>query len=221
MKAAIADKEVKDFEKPDNIVSAKICSDSGKKATDKCKNTYTEIFVEGTVPEDCDGHTTLTICKETGKIATEFCPDTEEKVYTEKIDTEKAGNWTTHSRSNTTEPPTEVCNVHTKAEEIDVPNVVGKTQTEAKKSLESAGFVVKILQNEDSSKAKGLVLKQSATKAAKGATITITVNSYSGGSTATNTTTGGNSSSNTVTNSVTGGNTSNKNTVKNETVKED
>lgn len=221
MKAAIADKEVKDFEKPDNIVSAKICSDSGKKATDKCKNTYTEIFVEGTVPEDCDGHTTLTICKETGKIATEFCPDTEEKVYTEKIDTEKAGNWTTHSRSNTTEPPTEVCNVHTKAQEIEVPNVVGKTQADAKKALESAGFVVKILQNEDSSKAKGLVLKQSATKAAKGATITITVNSYSGGSTATNTTTGGNSSSNTVTNSVTGGNTSNKNTVKNETVKED
>ena len=220
MKAAIADKEVKDFEKPDNIVSAKICSDSGKKATDKCKNTYTEIFVEGTVPEDCDGHTTLTICKETGKIATEFCPDTEEKVYTEKIDTEKAGNWTTHSRSNTTEPPTEVCNVHTKAEEIDVPNVVGKTQTEAKKSLETAGFTVKILQNEDSSKAKGIVLKQSATKAAKGATITITVNSYSGGSTVTNTT-GGNSSSNTVTNSVTGGNTSSKNTVKNETVKED
>ena len=221
MKAAIADKEVKDFEKPDNIVSAKICSDSGKKATDKCKNTYTEIFVEGTVPEDCDGHTTLTICKETGKIATECCPDTEEKVYTEKIDTEKAGNWTTHSRSNTTDLPTVVCNVHTKAQEIEVPNVVGKTQADAKKALESAGFVVKILQNEDSSKAKGLVLKQSATKAAKGATITITVNSYSGGSTATNTTTGGNSSSNTVTNSVTGGNTSNKNTVKNETVKED
>ena len=94
MKAAIADKEVKDFEKPDNIVSAKICSDSGKKATDKCKNTYTEIFVEGTVPEDCDGHTTLTICKETGKIATEFCPDTEEKVYTEKIDT--AGVYSTY-----------------------------------------------------------------------------------------------------------------------------
>ena len=213
MKAAIADKEVKDFEKPDNIVSAKICSDSGKKATDKCKNTYTEIFVEGTVPEDCDGHTTLTICKETGKIATEFCPDTEEKVYTEKIDTEKAGNWTTHSRSNTTEPPTEVCNVHTKAEEIDVPNVVGKTQTEAKKSLEAAGFVVKILQNEDSSKAKGIVLKQSATKAAKGAEIVITVNTYNGG----NAGSSGNKPTNTAgenkpSNTVTGGNTAVGNT---------
>lgn len=214
------DLEVKDFTKPDNIVTAKICLDSGKKATDKCKNTYTEIFVEGTVPEECTGHTTLTICKETGKIATEFCPDTEEKVYTEKIDTEKKGNWTTKNPSNTTNPPTEVCNVHTKAQEIEVPNVVGKTQADAKKALESAGFVVKILQNEDSSKAKGLVLKQSATKATKGATITITVNSYSGGSTVTNTT-GGNSSSNTITNSVSEGNTTNTNTTKNETVKKD
>lgn len=221
MKDAIEGKEVKDFTEPDNIVSAKICKVSGKKATDKCTNTYTEIFVEGTVPEECDGHTTLTICKETGKIATEFCPDTEEKSYIEEIDTEKAGNWKTDGGSSKNNPPTEVCDVHTKAQEIDVPNVVGKTQADAKKALESAGFVVKILQNEDSSKAKGIVLKQSATKAAKGATITITVNSYSGGSTATNTTTGGNSSSNTVTNSVTGGNTSNKNTVKNETVKED
>ena len=89
--------EVKDFTEPDNIVTAKICLDSGKKATDKCKNTYTEIFVNGTVPADCDGHTTVTICKETNKVATEFCPDTEERVYTEEIDTEKAGNWTTHS----------------------------------------------------------------------------------------------------------------------------
>lgn len=213
------DLETKDFTKPDNIVTAKICLDSGKKATDKCKNTYNEIFVEGTVPEECTGHTTLTICKETGKIATEFCPDTEEKVYTEKIDTEKKGNWTTKSLSNTINPPTEVCEVHTKAPEIDVPNVVGKNQADAKKALESAGFVVKILQNEDSSKAKGIVLKQSATKAAKGATITITVNSYSGGSSNTNTT-GGNSSTNN-TNSVNGGNTVNNNNVKNETVKDD
>ena len=215
------DLETKEFTKPDNIVTAKICLDSGKKATDKCKNTYTEIFVEGTVPGECTGHTTLTICKETGKIATEFCTDTEEKVYTQEIDTEKKGNWTTKSLSNTITPPTEICDVHTKAEEINVPNVVGKKQEEAKKALESAGFVVKILQNEDSSKAKGIVLKQSATKAAKGSTITITVNSYSGGGSTQTNTTGGNSvANNTNTNSVSGGNTTNTNSVKNET-KED
>ena len=227
MKVVHQNLEVKDFTEPDNIVTAKICLDSGKKATDKCKNTYTEIFVDGTVPEDCNGHTTVKICKETNKLATEFCPDTEERVYTAKIDTEKAGNWETHSLKNTTEPPTEVCNVHTKAPEVDVPNVVGKTQAEAKKTLEAAGFVVKILENEDSSKAKGIVLKQSATKSTKGATITITVNSYAGGtggsggstnSTNTNTNTGGSKPSNTTS----GGNTAaGGNAVKNETTEED
>ena len=220
MKVVHKNLEVKDFTEPDNIVSAKICLDSGKKATDKCKNTYTEIFVKGTVPEDCNGHTTVTICKETNKVATEFCPDTEEIVYTEEIDTEKAGNWTTKSLKNTTEPPTDVCDVHTTAQEIDVPNVVGKTQADAKETLEEAGFVVKIIQNEDTTKRKGIVLKQSATKAAKGATITITVNSYDGGgSTNTTTNTITNSISNTVSNNTTNNNTA-ENTTGNEVAEE-
>ncbi len=220
MKVVHQNLEVKDFIQPDNIVSAKICLDSGKKATDKCKNTYTEIFVKGTVPEDCNGHTTVTICKETNKVATEFCPDTEERVYTEEIDTEKAGNWTTKSLKNTTEPPTDVCDVHTTAQEVDVPNVVGKTQADAKETLEEAGFVVKILQNEDTTKRKGIVLKQSATKAAKGATITITVNSYDGGgSTNTTTNTITNSISNTVSNNTTDNNTA-ENTTGNEVAEE-
>ena len=196
------DLEVKDFIEPDNIVTAKICLDSGKKATDKCKNTYNEIFVEGTVPEECNGHTTVKICKETNKVATEFCTDTEERVYTEKIDTEKAGNWTTHSLKNTTEPPKEVCDVHTKAPEIDVPNVVGKTQAEAKKILEDAGFKVNISQNEIATEKKGVVLKQSTTKAVKGATITITVNDYDGGTSSSGGSSGGNSN---TTNTTTGG----------------
>lgn len=221
------DLEVKDFVEPDNIVTAKICLDSGKKATDKCKNTYTEIFVQGTVPEDCNGHTTLKICKETNKIATEFCTDTEERVYTEEIDTEKAGNWTTHSLQNTTKPPKDVCDVHTSAPEIKVPNVVGKTEAEARKALESAGFKVKVTQNEESSKSKGIVLKQSATKAAKGSTITITVNTYNGGTSSsggntntntntTNTTTGGGKPTNSTGN---GNTTTGGNTQKNETVR--
>lgn len=202
--------ETKDFVKPDNIVSAKICTDSGKKATDKCKNTYTEIFVKGTVPEECKGHTVVEICKETNKLATEFCPDKEERLYTEEIDTEKKGNWKTRSLKETVKPPKDTCDVHTKAEEIDVPNVVGKTQSEAKKALENAGFEVKILQDEDRSKKQNVVLKQSATKAPKGSTISITVNSYKGGG---NTTT--NTTSNTTGNAITSsGNTTASNKVK-------
>ena len=121
---------------------------------------------------------------------------------------------------NTTEPPTDVCDVHTTAQEVDVPNVVGKTQADAKETLEEAGFVVKILQNEDSTKRKGIVLKQSATKAAKGATITITVNSYDGGgSTNTTTNTITNSISNTVSNNTTDNNTA-ENTTGNEVAEE-
>ena len=75
-----------------------------------------------------------------------------------------------------------------------MPIVVGKTKDAAQKALEDAGFKVKILEDEDSSKAKNIVLKQSATKASKGATITITVNSYNGGTS--------NKPTNTVDNSV-------------------
>ena len=227
MKSANADKEVKDFDEPENIVSEKICLDSGKKATSKCRNTYTEIFVKGTVPEDCEGHTTLKICTDTNKIATEYCPNTEVRVYTEEIDTEKAGNWETKSRANTTKPPTAVCDVHTTAQQINVPNVVGKTLADAKDTLENAGFVVKVLENEDSSKKKGVVLKQSSTKAAKGSTITITVNTYDGGGSSsggntTNTTGGGNTT--TGGNTTGGGNTTtggNSNTTGNETSDEE
>lgn len=227
MKSANADKEVKDFDEPENIVSEKICLDSGKKATSKCRNTYTEIFVKGTVPEDCEGHTTLKICTDTNKIATEYCPNTEVRVYTEEIDTEKAGNWETKSRANTTKPPTAVCDVHTTAQQINVPNVVGKTLADAKDTLENAGFVVKVLENEDSSKKKGVVLKQSSTKAAKGSTITITINTYDGGGSSsggntTNTTGGGNTT--TGGNTTGGGNTTtggNSNTTGNETSDEE
>lgn len=217
MKEANSSKEVKDFTKPDNIVSEKICKDSGKKATSKCKNTYTEIFVKGTVPEECSGHVTAKICKETNKLATEFCPDTEEKVYTEEIDTEKAGNWKTKNPSGGAKPPEETCNVHTKAPDIDVPNVVGKTKSEAQKILENAGFKVKVQEDEDKSKKKDVVLKQSATKASKGSTISITVNTYNGGGSGSNTNTNTvnkNETSNTVTN-VGGGNQTVENKVEN------
>ena len=187
MKGVHQDLETKDFNKPENIVTATICQDSGKKATSECKNKYTEVFVQGTVPGDCSGHTSLEICKETNKIATEFCPDKEERLFTEEIDTEKKGNWKTRTLSKTTKPPEDTCDVHTKAAEIAVPNVVGKTSKEAKETLEKAGFIVKVLEDEDSKKKQGVVLKQSATKAAKGSTITITVNTYKGGTGTTNT----------------------------------
>ncbi len=78
----------KDFEKPDTIKSATICTKCGKLALDICEHAQggsavrKEYFAAGTVPtEFCDCHVAVTVCKDSGKRATEFCPNTEDKVY--------------------------------------------------------------------------------------------------------------------------------------------
>ena len=72
------------FKRPSNVVYAKICQESGRLATDSCTKTLSEVFVKGTIPGQCEGHTKLKICKETGKIATEYCKEVEEKTYVKK-----------------------------------------------------------------------------------------------------------------------------------------
>ncbi len=185
MKNIHKDLEAKKFEQPEGIKTLSICKATGKRATENCKDTYSEIFSSENIPGNCDGHTTVKICKETGKIATEFCTDTEEKVFGVVIDTEKNANWS--PKQKVEEAPKEKCDVHKEAQKIDVPNVVGKTEKQATDELKKAGFKVKVLKDNDKNKAKGVVLKQSSTKAAKGSEISITVNQYNGG-TASNTT---------------------------------
>lgn len=85
------------FKKPDNIVSAKICTKSGKLAVDGVCNhalggstVRTEYFAKGTVPtEKCDVHVKYTICKDSGKLATNFCPNVQDIVYLIKEETSK------------------------------------------------------------------------------------------------------------------------------------
>ena len=163
------------FEKPSNIVSATICLDSGKVATDECDRTYTEYFVKGTIPGDCEGHTKLTICTETGKIANENCPNVEEKIYTKKPEKEDTTSWRTNDGGKY-DVPTETCDVHTK-KEVTVPNVIGKTKEDAMKILKDLGLTVTV-ETEESSKESGIVINQSNKEGSKitvGNTITITV----------------------------------------------
>ena len=71
--------------------------------------------------------------------------------------------------------------VSTGVEKATVPDVIGKSQADAKKTLEAQGFVVAVTTAEDSSKENGIVLKQSidsGKSVEKGSTITITVNNY-------------------------------------------
>lgn len=163
------------FEKPSNIVSAKICMDSGKQATESCTRTYREYFVKGTIPGECEGHKKLTICKDTGKIATENCPNTEEKTYIQKPEKEDTTLWKTND-GNKYDIPTETCDIHTK-KQITMPNVIGKTKEEAMKKLKDLGLTVKI-ETKESSKKEGIVIEQSkkeGTKIFAGDTITITI----------------------------------------------
>ena len=106
--------------------------------------------------------------------------------------------------------------VSTGVEKATVPDVIGKSQADAKKTLEAQGFVVAVTTSEDSSKENGIVLKQSldsGKSVEKGTTITITVNNYEASKSLT---------VNMNIKAITGGyseETSNSNTTENKTVK--
>lgn len=74
--------EYRDFTKPNGLVSAAVCRESGKLPIGGvCDNdprgsaVYTEYFAEGTVPtEYCDHHTVATMCSLSGQLAGGYCP---------------------------------------------------------------------------------------------------------------------------------------------------
>ena len=177
MKDVHKDLDGERFKRPKNIVSAKICMDSGRAATDECTRTYTEEFVSGTVPGKCDGHKKVEICKETGKLATEYCPETEEKTYLSTPEKEIKPNWKTNAGKKYEEIK-DTCDKHTEATmSITVVNVIGKTETEARNLLK--GLTITIVYENDATKTNGVVLTQSladGTKAKKGDAITLTIN---------------------------------------------
>lgn len=89
--------EKKSFTMPDSIVSAKICTKSGKLAVEGLcdhyiggNSTRVEYFAKGSEPiEKCDVHVKATICKDSSALATEFCPigSHKEAVYLNKTET--------------------------------------------------------------------------------------------------------------------------------------
>ena len=165
------------FKRPSSVVYAKICQDSGGLATELCTRTMSEVFVKGTIPSQCEGHTKLKICKQTGKIANEYCKDIEEKVYTAKPPKENTNLWSTNP-GDKYNIPTETCDIH-KVEQVVMINVVGKTLTDAKKELEKLGLKVEIKYDENKKKKDSIVLEQSIKekeKVEKGKTVTLTIN---------------------------------------------
>ena len=86
--------------KPDGVVTATICRDSGLLVTEECKKdergnrAYTEYFVKGTAPtKKCDCHVKVEICKETKLLANEFCEEKEEKIFITRKDAKTTKAW--------------------------------------------------------------------------------------------------------------------------------
>ena len=182
------------FTEPSGIVKLSVCRSTGQRASSSCSDTYTEYFVEGEEPEYCQGHSALKVCSESGLLATENCPNT--YYYSFLPEKERNPSWKTDGSNSSA--PSETCNIHTRSTvitnssavndssssgvsitttDIVVPDVVGLSEEAAKIKL--SGLNVKVESVSDSSKANGVVIKQSREKGnvvEKGATIIITVN---------------------------------------------
>lgn len=116
------------FKQVSNIVSATICRETGKLASDKCTNKYVEIFEKGTIPQSCDGHIGHTICSESKLLANEYCKATEttyEKYVPEK---ERLGLWATKGNIEETKIPETYCTIHKKTEEPKKPDETTKPE---------------------------------------------------------------------------------------------
>ncbi|MFT4144523.1 MAG: transglycosylase domain-containing protein [Mobilitalea sp.] len=109
------DLEIKEFTKPDSVISVKICTKSGKLAVEGlCDDvqgkdfTKVEYFAKGTEPiEKCDVHVTANICTDSGLLATDNCP-------ADKVKTEVFLNKTEIAKTDDTPfiLPKDYCNVH-------------------------------------------------------------------------------------------------------------
>lgn len=112
--------KIKDFKKPESIVSAKICTKSGKLASGgvcDCASggstVRTEYFAGSPPTEYCDAHMSVNVCSISGEIASNACP--KEKVKT-KIMLKKDETCTTSDTPNviSTKNLSSTCSVHGK-----------------------------------------------------------------------------------------------------------
>lgn len=95
------------FEKPSTVLSATICSETGKRATSGCPNTYTEYFLWFTAPDLCDIHSGSEV-KNTEKTNTNTQKNVTEIIQgiTNEIDETEPPRTNNNSNSNTTDSTT-------------------------------------------------------------------------------------------------------------------
>ncbi len=126
----------RDFIRPEGIVTAAVCRESGKLAIDGvCTNdprgnaVYTEYFAAGTVPtEYCDHHIVMAVCADSGQLAGPNCPNTYQTGGVYVI----GGSPTTEDAPYllTDEALANTCTMHNAPSyvpQIDVPTIPGAT----------------------------------------------------------------------------------------------
>ena len=107
MKTIHSGKEGSSFADPGGIVRLTVCRETGKIASDKCSDKYTEIFAEGKIPGKCDAHSDgVKICIDTNLLANEFCPNVETRYFASVAEKEKLGLWKNLSGEEMQEPTT-------------------------------------------------------------------------------------------------------------------
>ena len=129
--------EVVQFEKPDSVVSANICTKSGKLAVsglcDHASGGSTvkqEYFAKGTVPKNlCDAHVKVRICSESGKRANDYCS---EELIQEAVYLVKEEPYTTSTLDTPYLLPSNdaVCDIHNALTEIIDDLLPGEDETE-------------------------------------------------------------------------------------------
>lgn len=123
------------FEKPSDIVTAKVCATSGLLPADgQCASVITEYFTKGTVPtKTCNLHQTVTLCDESHCKATKYCPHTTTYHYS----VEDNGNIVLDDADFT--PPIDfiniTCPIHIKEEENEDKD--NKDKNDSKKEEDS------------------------------------------------------------------------------------
>lgn len=113
---------------------------------------------------------------ETAKLKAEIIEENSKKVESGYVISQE-----TEANSEANAGDTIKIHVSTGVKQVTVPNVIDKSQEEATNTLEGLGLTVNVATSEDSSKEKGVVLKQSVDSGKSvdaGSAITITVNNY-------------------------------------------
>ena len=203
------------FKAPSNVVSAKICIETGRLASDKCTNTYTEVFEKGTIPQSCDGHIGHTICSESRLLSNEYCPATEIIYNTYIPEKETLGLWKAKQPVEIAQIPESHCTIHKKPEEPVKPVEPEKPVKPNKPSDEPDNE-----ENTGNTTGNNTTGNTSGNTTGNNTAGNTTGNNTSGNTNSNNTvgnTTSGSTTGNTAGNSTTGNNTTGNNTTGNTT----